>query len=97
MMYSIKKKNSGQRQKIVFFGLWVAKNFTARHHVNYFINRILTIHSTCINCKLLPGNRKDLTLIWVGFLGVYFQVGVKLPPCLKLDRIMLETSNVARK
>ena len=42
-----------------------------------------------------------LTLIWVGFLGVRFEVGwgVKLPtpPGLKLVRIMLETSNLARK
>ena len=44
----------------------------------------------------------DLTLIWVGFLGVRFEVGrgggVKLPsPCLKPVRIMLENSNLARK
>ena len=41
-----------------------------------------------------------LTLILVGFLGVRFAVGggVKLPrPCLKPVRIMLETSNLARK
>ena len=40
-----------------------------------------------------------LTLIWVGFLGVYFEVwwgggGITFPRlCLKLVRIMLETSN----
>ena len=45
----------------------------------------------------------QLTLIWVGFLGVRFELegggGGKLPPtpCLKLVRIMLETSNAARK
>ena len=34
----------------------------------------------------------------VGFLGVRFEVGgVKLSPCLKLVRIMLETSNLVRK
>ena len=61
---------------------------------------------TCKNCFL--------TLIWVGFLGLRFEVclggeavGVKLhppthppthpPPCLKLVRIMLETSYLARK
>ena len=39
-----------------------------------------------------------LTLIWVGLLGVRFEVGgVKLPPCLKPVRTMLETSNLARK
>ena len=45
-----------------------------------------------------------LTLLWVDFLGVHFEVvwggeGVKLipPSCLKLVRIMLETSNLARK
>ena len=48
-----------------------------------------------------------LTLIWVGPLGVCFEGGrggvvVKLPPaplllCRKLLRIMLETSNLARK
>ena len=39
----------------------------------------------------------SLTLIWVGFLGVPFEVGgVKLPR-LKLVRIMLETSNLAHK
>ena len=44
-----------------------------------------------------------LTLIWVGFLGIPFEVGgrVKFSPplhfCLKLVRIMLETSYVARK
>ena len=40
-----------------------------------------------------------LTLIWVGFLGVRFEVGGggQIPPRLKLVRIMLETSNLARK
>ena len=39
-----------------------------------------------------------LTLIWVGFLGVGWGVGGKITPlCLKLVRIMLETSNLARK
>ena len=38
-----------------------------------------------------------LTLIWVGFLGVRFEVGGKIPPRLKLVKIMLETSNLARK
>ena len=43
-----------------------------------------------------------LTLIWVGFLGVCFQVGMggggeNYLPCLKLVRVMLETSNLARK
>ena len=45
-------------------------------------------------------NNIVLTLIWVGFLGVRFEVrGVKLPPppCLKLVRITLVTSNLARK
>ena len=40
-----------------------------------------------------------LTLIWMGFLGVRFEVGeggVKIPR-LKPVRIMLETSNLARK
>ena len=41
-----------------------------------------------------------LTLIWVGFLGVRFEVkggGVKITPYLKSVRFMLETSNLARK
>ena len=42
-----------------------------------------------------------LTLTWVGLLGLRFEVVmggvVKLPPCLKLVRNMLETSNLARK
>ena len=44
-----------------------------------------------------------LTLIWVGFLGIRFEVGggkiTCLPPprCLKLVRIMLATSNLAGK
>ena len=41
-----------------------------------------------------------LTLMWMGFLGVCFEVeeGVgKIPPSLKRVRIMLETSNLARK
>ena len=43
-----------------------------------------------------------LTLIWVGFLGVRFEVGRggkggKITPCLKLVRIMQETSSLARK
>ena len=41
-----------------------------------------------------------LTLIWVGFLGVRFEVvggEVKLSPSLKLVRIILEASNLARK
>ena len=41
----------------------------------------------------------DLTIIWVGFLGVRFEVegGGKTTPCLKLVRITLETSHLARK
>ena len=36
----------------------------------------------------------SLTLIWVGFLGVRFEFeGGGITPCLKLVRIMLETSN----
>ena len=45
-------------------------------------------------------NKKiDLTLIWVGVLGVRFEVegGGKITPRLKPVRIMLETSNLARK
>ena len=38
---------------------------------------------------------KFLTLIWVGFLGVHFKMGVgvegKISSCLKLVRIKLET------
>ena len=34
----------------------------------------------------------QLTLIWVGFLEVRFEVGVgKITPCLKLVRVTLET------
>ena len=35
--------------------------------------------------------------IWVGFLGVRFEVGGETTPCLKLVRYMLETSNLARQ
>ena len=50
----------------------------------------------CYSCPLV------LTLIWVGFLLVRFDVyrggrGGKITPCLKLVRIMLETSNLVRK
>ena len=39
-----------------------------------------------------------LILIWVGSLGVRFEVwGGETTPCLKLVRIMLETLNLARK
>ena len=41
---------------------------------------------------------QNVTLIWVGFLGVCFEAGGdKIPPCLKLVRIMLETWNSVRK
>ena len=33
--------------------------------------------------------RLNLTLIWVGLLGVCFAVGGGVTPCLKLVRIML--------
>ena len=44
----------------------------------------------------------SLTLIWVGFLGVGFEVGrgggeLPPPPYIKLVKIMPETSNLARK
>ena len=40
------------------------------------------------NVNLLP----RLTLIWVGFVGIRFEVGeVKVPPRLKLVRIVLGT------
>ena len=42
-----------------------------------------------------------LTLIWVGFLGVRFEVGEgrggKITPCLKPVRIMLEASDLAHR
>ena len=39
-----------------------------------------------------------LILIWMGLLGVRFEVGgCKITPCLKLVRIMLETWNLGRK
>ena len=45
--------------------------------------------------------QRFLTLIRVGFLGVLLEVGQggggKITPCRKLVRIMLETSNLARK
>ena len=46
---------------------------------------------------------ESLTLTWVGFLGVRFEVGGgrggggKITPRLKLVKIMLETSNLAHK
>ena len=42
---------------------------------------------------------QTLTLIWVSFLGVHFELGGGsiITPCLKLVRIMLETSNLALK
>ena len=43
-------------------------------------------------------NKQFLTLIWVCFLGVRFEVGWgKITPCLKLVRITLEASNLARR
>ena len=39
---------------------------------------VLIMHETILN------------LIWMGFLGVRFEVGGKITPCLKPDRIMLE-------
>ena len=45
-------------------------------------------------------SKTPLTLIWVGFSGVRFEMGgggVKLSPCLKLVKITLETSNLTRK
>ena len=45
--------------------------------------------------------QRFLTLIRMGFLGVLLEVGRggggKITPCQKLVRIMLETSNLARK
>ena len=41
----------------------------------------------------------ELTIIWVGFLGLHLggREGGKITPCLKLVRIMLEASKLARK
>ena len=36
-------------------------------------------------------NEHFLTLIWMGFLEVRFEMGGKTTPCLKPVRIMLET------
>ena len=52
-----------------------------------------------------PKKAHTLTLIWMDFLGVRFEVcvcvcgggGGKITPCLKPVTIMLETSNLARK
>ena len=40
-----------------------------------------------------------LILIWVGFLGIRFEMGESkvTPSCLKIVRIMLETWNLVRK
>ena len=68
--------------------------------VYVFILRISLISSPKIFWKLhsfsIKGVSNTLTLIWVGFLGVCFAVRgevLKLSPCLKLVRIMLETQN----
>ena len=51
---------------------------------------------------LSSDNEASLTLIWVAFLGVRFEMGGVVRgggelPRLKLVRITLETSNLARK
>ena len=55
------------------------------------VNIKKTEHDTTFDISQL------LTPIWVGFLGVRFEVGGKITPCLKLVRIILEISNLARK
>ena len=51
----------------------------------------------CVQMEIEKKKKNTLTLIWVGFSEVCFEErgGVKLPH-LKLIRIMLETSNLAR-
>ena len=51
-------------------------------------------------CKEALSTHTDvLTLIWVALLGVFlsWEGGITPSPCLKLVRIMLETSNLVRE
>ena len=75
-------------------------------YVNMLICLYLTIYLQCLAesktrlniwVKVFK-NGPNKTLIWVGFLGVRFEVERgKVTPCLKLVRSMLEIINLVRK
>ena len=68
---------------------------------------LMTYKNICKSKNLMNISLEPITLIRVGFLGVRFAVGgggggrggwrSKITRCLILVRIMLETSNLARK
>ena len=58
------------------------------------IQRTWLRHVTLATISVHIGN---LILIWVGYLGVRFEVRGKVSPCLKLVRIILETWNLVLK
>ena len=81
-------------------GWWRHWNFNiflfSQHQLKNIFVLIESFSHSGLVCNDISGI--TITLIWVGFLGVRFEVGgVKLPLCLKLVRILLETSNLARK
>ena len=88
MFYHFKpKKTRGLRDSVIFWG----RANSSPYFLNFWTKIYLTI-------KLCRNNFQTLTQIWVGFLGVRFEVVVVGElSCLKLVTIMLETSNVAQK
>ena len=89
--------NKGQRRR-----KWVADSILwPQFHKEWMESWILC--SNLCSLKWLKPSRSRvisltyLTMIWVGFLGVRFEEGDKITPCLKLVRTMLKTSNLSRK
>ena len=70
--------------------------FTSRYFCKFWDILVVTICFIFIFAGIFC-QVSYVTLIWVGFLGVRFEMGGKISPCLKLVRIMLETWNLVRK
>ena len=85
-------------ESVICLGVKIDKNLSWKYlviDVSTKLNRTNALlflkRRKYISLKILP-------LIWVGFLGVPFEVGKRgITPCLKLVRITLETSNLACK
>ena len=87
--------------------------YTSNSYFNKIIETLLTLTNKTFSKKKTNGftlnlieaviskydTHLSLTLIWVGYLEVRFEVRGrgKITPCLKPVRIMIETSNLARK
>ena len=86
-------------ESVIYLGVKIDKNLSWKYLVIDVSTKLNRTNALLFLKRRKYISLKILALIWVGFLRVPFEVGKGggITPCLKLVRIMLETSNLACK